>query len=95
MKDWNPTELPYRVLTVYDDDRPGMYGWGSRHTLHATEAEARAAFDKPWLGRDRSRRIELAVNGETWTRNGKWQRVASKKRVRRPVARRSLNRAEN
>lgn len=73
---WNPVEKPYRVTWTYAAAYPA--NWRDTQKVYATEAEARAAFDAP-MGRARSVDLMVAVNPETWHRNGSWKSLAQRK----------------
>jgi hypothetical protein len=76
-KVWNPVAEPFRVGATYRSTAAGLYGWrdGPVQTF-ATIEEARAAAAA--IPRDRTLRsisIQVAVNPETWQRNGRWRTV--------------------
>jgi hypothetical protein len=78
---WNPTAEPYRVVWTYNTTQIGCYGWSQRVSTFTTEAEARAAMDKPFGDRVTTRcRVDVAVNAETWTKNGRWRKIAERGR---------------
>jgi hypothetical protein len=77
---WNPTEAPYRV--TWTRSAPPPTNWNTRIETFATESEARAAFESPMRRGEYEVAIHLAINTETWARNGKWSPID--RRNRRP-----------
>ena len=76
---WNPTETPYRVCWTSPAGYPVNYK--NRIQTFATEAEARAAVDGPMMRGETVVSIDLAINPETWTRNGRWQFIDKRRRA--------------
>lgn len=73
---WNPVRYPYRASVIINTSAHGMYGWRSdvRGTF-ATEQEARDAL-KNLPRNTRYAMVDVAENGATWTKNGRWRLVA-------------------
>jgi hypothetical protein len=84
---WDPVAEPWRVVWTYNTTQIGCYGWSQRVSTFRTEAEARAAMDKPFGDRVTTRcDVQVAVNAETWMKNGRWQRIASRGRRKKTAA---------
>lgn len=79
---WNPIEKPFRLVIV----RPvaGIARWHDEVQTFATLAEAESVFNATIKGRFIRAVLHRAENPETWTRNGYWRFIASRKpRARR------------
>lgn len=83
-QDWNPTTHPYRVTTL----APSGGTYASRRFprvvgTYATKREAWEAFQAAEKAAPRNVvEVSLALNGETWVRNGGWKTVHSSKKAR-------------
>jgi hypothetical protein len=78
---WNPVTHPWRIGRM----RKGVHlphGWHLFTEVVATEQEARAAMDAPMEAGVASVQIDYADNASTWTKNGRWRRIATRKRGR-------------
>lgn len=69
-QNWNPVEKPYRVSWTISSAQPGCYGWRRLTEVFATEAEARA-----FSATKKRSTIQIAINPETWSKNGKWRAI--------------------
>ena len=75
---WNPVEKPYRLMHYGPYRDSGA--WIARPTTFATKEEALAELAKPFKAGIISGTVTIAINPETWTKNGKWKQIASRKR---------------
>lgn len=74
---WSPTAEPFRVAWVYRIT--AHPGWGTRVKTYATVDEALAAAREKFPTGIYEAWVDRAENAETWARNGRWRRVATRK----------------
>lgn len=79
-KPWNPVTHPFRVTWTRHSSQPGLYGWATdRVTTYTLLAEALDAASALFRKGVFQVNVDEALNPATWTRNGKWKAIASRK----------------
>lgn len=75
-----PSAHPFRATLYFADAREGMHGWSSRSQVFATLDEALAVLVCRMGPGVMRVVIDVAKNRKTWLENGRWERIASRKR---------------